>query len=112
MTASMQSVSSGAVTYAVRKTNIDGLNVEKDDIIGLSGGKIVCNDKDINEATAKLIESMMSEDKVNITLFFGNDLKEDVADALKERLAQKYPDCEITVINGGQPVYYYLISLE
>lgn len=112
MTASMQSVSSGAVTYAVRKTNIDGLSVEKDDIIGLSDGKIVCNAKDINETTEKLVDSMMTEDKVNITLFFGNDLKEDVADALKEKLSQKYPDCEITVINGGQPVYYYLISLE
>ncbi len=112
MTASMQSVSSGAVTYAVRKTNIDGLSVEKDDIIGLSDGKIVCNAKDINETTEKLVDSMMTEDKVNITLFFGNDLKEDVADALKEKLAQKYPDCEITVINGGQPVYYYLISIE
>lgn len=112
MTESMKNVSSGAVTYAVRKTNIDGLSVEKDDIIGLTDGKIVCNAKDVNEATAKLVENMMTEDKVNITLFFGNDLKEDVADALKEQLAAKYPDCEVTVINGGQPVYYYLISLE
>ena len=112
MTESMKNVCSGAVTYAVRKTNIDGLNVEKDDIIGLTDGKIVCNAKDVNEATAKLVESMMTEDKVNITLFFGNDLKEDVADALRTQLAEKYPDCEVTVINGGQPVYYYLISLE
>ena len=112
MTASMENVASGAVTYAVRKTSIDGLNVEKDDVIGLTDNKIVANGKDINETTAKLVETMMSEDKVNITLFYGNDLKEDVANALKEMLEQKYPDCEITIINGGQPVYYYLISLE
>ena len=112
MTASMENVASGAVTYAVRKTSIDGLNVEKDDVIGLTDNKIVANGKDINETTSKLVETMMSEDKVNITLFYGNDLKEDVANALKEMLEQKYPDCEITIINGGQPVYYYLISLE
>ena len=112
MTASMENVASGAVTYAVRKTSIDGLNVEKDDVIGLTDNKIVANGKDINETTAKLVETMMSEDKVNITLFYGNDLKEDVANALKEMLEQKYPDCEITILNGGQPVYYYLISLE
>ena len=81
-------------------------------MIGLTDNKIVANGKDINETTAKLVETMMSEDKVNITLFYGNDLKEDVANALKEMLEQKYPDCEITILNGGQPVYYYLISLE
>ena len=112
MKASMESVGSGLVTYAVRKTNIDGLSVEKDDIIGLTDGKIVVNDKDVNTATIKLVENMMSEDKVNITLFFGNDLKEDTANALKDELAKKYPDCEITVIDGGQPVYYYIISIE
>ncbi len=112
MKASMENVSSGAVTYAVRKTSIDGLNVEKDDIIGLTDSKIVANGKDINDTTASLVETMISDDKVNITLFYGNDLKEEVANALKETLEKKYPDCEITVINGGQPVYYYLISLE
>lgn len=112
MKASMESVASGLVTYAVRKTSIDGLNVEKDDIIGLTDGKIVVNDKDVNIATAKLIESMMTEDKVNITLFFGNGLKEETANNLKDELTKQYPDCEITLIDGGQPVYYYIISIE
>ena len=109
MKASMENVSSGAVTYAVRKTSIDGLNVEKDDIIGLTDSKIVANGKDINDTTASLVETMISDDKVNITLFYGNDLKEEVANALKETLEKKYPDCEITVINGGQPVIYFIL---
>lgn len=112
MTESMKSVNSGLVTYAVRKTTIDGLNVEKDDIIGLTDGKIAVNDKDINKATVMLVDKMMTEDKVNVTLFYGNGLKEDVANELKATLEEKYPECEITLINGEQPVYYYIISIE
>lgn len=112
MKAAMANVASGAVTHAVRSTNIDGFELKEGEIIGLSGGKIVAKDADINTATIALVEAMMSEDKVNVTIFSGDDVKEEDAEKLQETLAEKYPECEITVIPGGQPVYYYLISLE
>ncbi|MBR7091386.1 MAG: DAK2 domain-containing protein, partial [Clostridia bacterium] len=108
----MANVSSGAVTHAVRSTNIDGFDLKEGEIIGLSGGKIVAKDADINTATIALVDAMMSEDKVNVTIFSGDDIKDEDAEKLQEQLAQKYPECEVTVIPGGQPVYYYLISLE
>jgi len=112
MKASMANVASGAVTHAVRSTNIDGFDLKEGEIIGLSGGKIVAKDADINTATVALIDAMMSEDKVNVTIFAGDDVKDEDAEKLQELLEQKYPECEVTIIPGGQPVYYYLISLE
>ena len=112
MKAAMANVASGAVTHAVRSTNIDGFELKEGEIIGLSGGKIVAKDADINTATIALVDAMMSEDKVNVTIFSGDDVKEEDAEKLQEALAEKYPECEVCVIPGGQPVYYYLISLE
>ena len=112
MKAAMANVASGAVTHAVRSTNIDGFELKEGEIIGLSGGKIVAKDADINTATIALVDAMMSEDKVNVTIFSGDDVKEEDAEKLQETLTEKYPECEVCVIPGGQPVYYYLISLE
>ena len=112
MNTARSSVSSGAVTYAVRKTHIDGFDLSEGDIIGMSAGKIVSKDKLVGEATIKLVEKMMNEDKVNITLFYGEGVNEEDANALCDKLQEKYPDCEVSAIPGGQPVYYYLISIE
>lgn len=112
MNTARSSVTSGSVTYAVRKTHIDGFDLSEGDIIGIEGGKIQSKDKLVSEATVKLIEKIMTEDKVNITLFYGEGVNEDEANALCETLQGKYPDCEVSAINGGQPVYYYLISIE
>lgn len=112
MNAARSSVSSGSVTYAVRKTHIDGFDLSEGDIIGIEGGKIQSKDKLVSEATIKLIEKIMTDDKVNITLFYGEGVNEDEANELCAKLQEKYPDCEVSVINGGQPVYYYLISIE
>ncbi len=112
MNTARSSVSSGAVTYAVRKTHIDGFDLSEGDIIGMSAGKIEAKDKLVGEATIKLVEKMMNEDKVNITLFYGEGVNEEDANALCEKLQEKYPDCEVSAIPGNQPVYYYLISVE
>ncbi|MBQ7977515.1 MAG: DAK2 domain-containing protein [Clostridia bacterium] len=112
MNAARGSVMSGAVTYAVRKTHIDGFDLCEGDIIGIEGGKIQSKDKLVSEATIKLVEKMMNEDKVNITLFYGEGVDEDEANVLCLKLQEMFPDCEVSVIPGGQPVYYYLISIE
>lgn len=112
MLEAIKSVRSGSVTYAVRDTHVDGFDLTKGEIIGLDDKAILAKGNLVSETTEKLIESMFDDSVMNITLFYGEDIREDEANELQEKLAQKYPDCEVTVANGGQPVYYYLVSLE
>lgn len=112
MNDAIKGVKSGSVTYAVRDTHVDGFDLHVGDIIGLDDKAILAKGKLVSETTEKLIEVMMSEEVMNITLFYGEDIREDEANELAEKLMQIYPDCEVTVANGGQPVYYYLVSLE
>lgn len=112
MLEAIKSVRSGSVTYAVRDTHVDGFDLSKGEIIGLDDKAILAKGNLVSETTEKLIETMFDDSVMNITLFYGEDIREDEANALQETLAKKYPDCEVTVANGGQPVYYYLVSLE
>jgi DAK2 domain fusion protein YloV len=112
MSAAVTNVKSGAVTYAVRDTHIDGFDLTTGEIIGLDDKQILSKGVLVGQTTESLIEKMMTDSVVNIVLFYGMEVREEEANALVERLAKKYPNCEVTAINGGQPVYYYLISLE
>ena len=112
MLEAIRNVRSGSVTYAVRDTHVDGFDLSKGEIIGLDDKAILAKGNLVGETTEKLIEAMFHDAVMNITLFYGEDIREDEANQLQERLAEKYPDCEVTVANGGQPVYYYLVSLE
>jgi len=112
MLEAIRSVRSGSVTYAVRDTHVDGFDLAKGEIIGLDDKAILAKGSLVSETTEKLVEALMSDTVMNITLFYGEDIREDEAEALQAKLAEKYPDCEVTVANGGQPVYYYLLSLE
>ncbi len=112
MNDALKGVKSGSVTYAVRDTHVDGFDLNVGDIIGLDDKAILAKGKLASETTEKLIESMMSEEIMNITLFYGEDIREDEANKLVETLSAKYSECEVSAIRGGQPVYYYLVSLE
>lgn len=112
MNTAKDAVASGTVTYAVRETHVDGFDLKEGDIIGLAGGKIVAKDKLVAEATTKLIDKMLDENKVNVTLFYGKDVQPEEAEKLQALLAEKFPQCEVTVIEGGQPVYYYIVSVD
>ena len=112
MNDAMKGVKSGSVTYAVRDTHVDGFDLAVGEIIGLDDKAILAKGKLVSETTEKLVEKLITEDTMNITLFYGEDIREEEAVALCEKLAQKYPDCEVTSAYGGQPVYYYLVSLE
>lgn len=105
-------VQSASVTYAVRDTNLDGLEIKKDDIIGLDSKSIRVKGRTANEVAHKLIEKLITKDTINVTLFYGEGVSEKDAENLSEKLGAKYPNCEFQVINGGQPIYSYLISLE
>lgn len=108
----MASVKSGSVTYAVRNTQLGRFDIKEGEILGLDSKTIVAKGKKVEETVIKLIEKMMTDSIVNMTLFFGEGIKEKEAAVLQDKLASKYPKCEINSVNGGQPVYYYLISLE
>ena len=112
MTSSKDSVKSASVTYAVRTTHVDGFDLNQGDIIGLDDSAILAKGLLVNDTTIDLIEKVKTEDIVNITLFYGKDIKQEEAEILQSELSEKYPDCDITLLSGGQPVYYYIISLE
>ena len=112
MTSSKDNVKSASVTYAVRTTHVDGFDLTMGDIIGLDENAILAKGNLVNDTTINLIEKMITDDTVNITLFYGKEVNGDDAEALVSKLQEKYPNCDVTLIEGGQPVYYYLISLE
>ena len=112
MADALKGVKSGSVTYAVRDTHVDGFDLHVGDIIGLDDKAILAKGKLVGETTEALVEKMISEETMTMTLFYGEDIREDEANALAERLQNKYPNCEVTAISGGQPVYYYLVSVE
>ena len=112
MIEAMKSVKSSSITYAVRNTEIDGFKLAEGDIIGLNEKSILAKGEDIPETVEKVIEKQINEDIMSITLFYGDKINEEEANSLCEKLQQKYENCEVSVVNGGQPVYYYLISLQ
>ena len=112
MSAAISNVKSGSVTYAVRATHVDGFDLSVGEIIGLDDKAILSKGSDVNQTTIELIGKMMDDDVVNINLFYGEDITQQMAEDLQQKLSQIYPECEITVIEGGQPVYYYLVSME
>lgn len=112
MAQAIKNVKSGSVTYAVRDTNMDGFSLKAGEIIGLDDKAILAKGENTHQTTQALIEKLITEDTVNIVVFFGADVREEEAASLAESLQEKYPNCEVAMLYGGQPVYYYLISLE
>ncbi len=107
----LDSVTVGQVTYAVRNTNVNGIEIKKDDIIGLDNKKIISSGSDLGLVTIDLIEKLRS-DECMITLYYGKDVKEADAHAVQKIVQERYPDCDVEVHFGGQPIYYYYIALE
>lgn len=108
----INTVTSGSVTYAVRATSIDGFKLKEGDFIGLNEKHIIAKNTNLQDVTISTVEKLMKEDASTLTLFYGSEVKEDDASTLQEKLAEKYPDIEVSYHNGGQPLYYYLISIE
>ena len=112
MTTAFSSVDAGQVTYAVRDTVIDKFVIKKGDIIGLDKGNIVTSGKSIEKVTTALIDGMLTEDKEVVTLYYGSDVSEEDAEAFVEKLQETHPDVEFILHFGGQPLYYYILSVE
>lgn len=112
MNDSIKNVIAGQVTYAVRDTEFNGNKITKGDIIGLSQKDILADGSDINTVSLELVDKLKVDDMSIITCFYGEDVDEDTANNLAEMLEEKYEDVDIEVIYGGQPLYYYIISIE
>jgi len=112
MNESVKNVKSGSITYAVRDTNVDGFDLVAGDIIGLDNNSILAKGEKIPETVLSLLEKLVDSSTINITLFYGADVEEANANELRDAVTEKYPNCEISVLAGGQPVYYYLVSVE
>ncbi len=112
LTNAFTNVKSASVTYAVRSTHVDGFDLSVGEIIGLDDKTILAKGNLVNPTTEDLIAKMIDDSVINLTLFYGEDVKQEDAEALRDTLSQKYPNCEVTIIDGGQPVYYYIISME
>ncbi|TCN25658.1 DAK2 domain-containing protein [Mesobacillus foraminis] len=112
MSEAMQHVKTGQLTFAVRDTSIDGLEIEKGDFMGISEGKIVLKDKDKVSAAKNLLEKMLDEEAEILTILKGEDATQEDVESLKEFLEQNYGDIEIEVHDGGQPLYAFIFAIE
>jgi len=108
----ISSVKSGLITYAVRNSNYDGINIEEGNILGMVEGKISGVGNDILEVTDKVLEAMIDEESSLISMYYGNDVTEEEAQKLAEEIGESYSNCEIELHFGGQPLYYYILSVE
>ena len=108
----IDNVKSGQVTHAVRTTNVNGFSIKEGDIIGLDDKKILAKSNSIDEAVLKLLDKLKEDSHEVITLYYGQDVTEEDAQALTERVREAFPDCDVDYHYGGQPVYFYLLSLE
>ncbi len=109
----LDNVRAGGVTHAVRTTNVNGFKIKEGDIIGLDDKKILArSDGDIDEAVLNLLGKLKDDSHEVITLYYGEEITEDAARELAEKVQYAFPDCDVDYHYGGQPVYYYLLSLE
>ena len=112
MMAEIENVKTGQVTYAVRDTEIDGKTIKQDDYMGIGDKSILAVGKDLKETTLSMVDEMVDEDSAIVSIYFGSDATEDDASELASAIEEKYPDVEVEINNGGQPIYYYIISVE
>ncbi|KMJ58600.1 hypothetical protein AB685_12035 [Bacillus sp. LL01] len=112
MKEALSSVKTGQITFAVRDTNIDGVEIQKDDFMGIADGKIVLTNKDKKAAAKELLSTMMDEDSEILTVIYGEDVSEEDVEELVSDLEESYPDAEVEVHNGKQPLYSFIFSIE
>ena len=112
MTEELSNVKSGQVTYAVRDTLLDGKSIKQGDYMGLGDGTILSVGSDMETVTKEMIAEMVDEDSAIISVYYGEEVEEAAAEKLGADLEEQFEDCEVEVHFGGQPIYYYVISVE
>ncbi len=112
MISEIANVSTGEVTYAVRDTVIDDKEIKKGDYMGIGDGGILAVGNDILQVARTTVSGMMKEESELISIYYGKDVTEETAEAFRDQVSQLYPDCDIELQYGGQPIYYYIMSVE
>ncbi len=112
MKSEIGNVKTGQVTYAVRDTVIDDKEIKQGDYMGLGDAGILSVGSNVSDVTFDMVKEMMSDDLELISVYYGEEITEDVAKELKMRIEKEYPSCDIELQYGGQPIYYYIISAE
>ena len=108
----IECVKTGEVTYAVRDTSINGITIKVDDIMGIDDDGIKKVGQDVEKVTLGLLEEMVDEDSELISIYYGEDTTKEQAEALLEKVEETYGDCDVQLEYGGQPIYYFLLSVE
>ena len=108
----IQNVKTGQVTYAVRDTEMDGFEIKENDFMGIGDKTILAAGTDKKTVTLEMVDRMIDEDSAIVSIYYGSDSSEDEAAEIAEAIEEKYPDVEVEINNGGQPIYYYVISVE
>ena len=108
----IESVVTGSVTYAVRDSSNNGIEIKEGDIIGLGIGGIVASGNDINDVALGVCRNIISEETGIVTVYYGEDIDEETAGKLAEMIESEYSDIDVSVQYGGQPIYYYIIAAE
>lgn len=108
----MEYVKTGLVTYAVRDTHIDNKEIHQDDIIGLGDEGLLAVGQEIEETALASIQAMMDEEAELISIYYGEQVEEEKAQELLAAVEEQYPDCDVELNDGGQPIYYYVLSIE
>ena len=112
MTHALERVSTGQITFAARDSDYEGHKIKKNEILALENGKLSFVDKDVSKAAFKLMKKLVKGDTSYITIIQGSDVSDEDAEALREQVQSKYQNAEVLLINGGQHVYYYILSAE
>ena len=112
MTDSLSTVRTGQVTFAVRDTTIDDIEIKTNDIMGILENRIQVVTQSIEDTTKKLLDEIVTEDTEIISIYYGKDIEKEAVEQLQEYIENNYDHCEVEVHQGGQPLYYYIISAE
>jgi len=112
MVEAISTVKTGQVTYAVRDTEIDGFEIRENDYMGIGDKSILAVGTDMNTVTIEMLDAMIDEDSEMISIYYGSESSEDDAAVIAEAIEEKYPDVDVEINDGGQPIYYYVISVE
>ena len=112
MLSEIENVKTGQVTYAVRDTEIDGKTIKQGDYMGIGDKSILSVGQDLLATTLEMIDEMVDEDSAIVSIYYGEEISEEDATTLATSIEEKYPDVEVEINSGGQPIYYYVISVE
>ena len=108
----MKRVKTGQITYAVRNTMIDDKEITEGDIMGIADKGIVAVGKEVEDTALETIKTMLDDESELVTVYYGADVTEEQAEGFLEKVQEVCGDCDVELQFGGQPIYYYLISVE